>query len=137
MYHTPFDLLRNISRASALNYAYNRGNNTTASGFYPAINSYKDGDDYVVVAELAGVSKDALELDVSAKRIKISGEKAVQHPSTAKLLKQERNAGTFERNIELPQGVDVAAVKADFSNGLLTITLPLHGAKKPRQINIQ
>lgn len=132
--NTPFDLLRNLQRNNALHY---RHNNTSQQTFYPLINGFKQGDDYILVAEVPGIDKNALNMEVKQNVLKIWGQKNLAPTTDSKSLKQERNSGEFERHIELPFDVDADNVSADLKDGLLTITLPLAAAQKPRQINIQ
>jgi HSP20 family protein len=106
---------------------------------YPLINIYEDKDCLYIEALAPGVDPATLDLAVVRNVLTISGEKH-RHPETIKpeaFHRSERAAGKFVRTVELPVEVEAEQVKAEYQNGLLTITLPKAAVAKPKQIAVQ
>jgi HSP20 family protein len=112
------------------------GGRTSGSGVFPLINVFNDGDDFVVVAELAGVKKEDLEIQVRGDTVRIQGKKTIAHPESASIHRRERAAGEFDRTVTLPDAVDAAKVAADYRDGVLTLRLPRAESAKPRTVTI-
>ncbi len=108
-----------------------------ASRRYPLVNLYEDKDNFHVEALAPGVDPSTLELTVDNGVLTIRGEKKEpQDVPEEAYHRSERAAGKFARRVELQGTVDVNAVKADYRNGLLMITLPKAPEAKPRQIPV-
>jgi HSP20 family protein len=106
---------------------------------YPLINLYEDQDTVYVEALAPGVDPDTMELSVVGNTLSIAGEKhrvaGDVHPEA--FHRSERATGKFVRQIELPVEVDEEKVQAEYTNGLLTVTLPKAAKAKPKQIAVQ
>lgn len=106
----------------------------------PAVDVVEQKNAYILYAELPGVDAAHVEISFEQNVLTVRGTK----PSTFDATKQgelrvyaaERVHGTFERSFKLPQFVDSDRIAADFSNGLLTITVPKAQAAQPRKISI-
>jgi HSP20 family protein len=110
-----------------------------AARHYPLINLYEDADHIYVEALAPGLDAAALDLAVIRNLLTISGE-TQPYPETIKpevFHRHERPVGKFVRTIELPVEVDADQVKAEYKQGLLTVTLPKAAAAKPKQISVQ
>ena len=96
-------------------------------GFRPDVDCYSSQDPPVltVVAELAGVDPETLNLHVTANALLVRGERRRPRVSGAVYHQMEIEYGAFEREVRLPATVDVKRASASLSGGLLTITLPL------------
>ena len=110
------------------------------TGWCPAVDVHETKDELVLQAELPGLTKDDVELSIENGVLSVSGEKKQERQegeegSDYHLV--ERRYGRFERRFSLPRSVDPEKVKADFSNGMLNITLPKAEAAKPRRIPIK
>ncbi len=104
---------------------------------YPLVNVHEDGSNFYVEALAPGVDPKSLELSLTGNTLTVQGEKpGLAQVSAEAYHRNERAAGRFVRNIELPSEVSRGGVKADYRNGLLLITLPKSEAAKPRQIPI-
>lgn len=107
----------------------------------PAIDVVEKKDAYVLFAELPGV--DASQVDISFEQnvLTIRGAKRSSFdPSNQgeiRVYAAERVHGAFERSIKLPEFVDGEKIGADFSNGLLTVTVPKAQAAQARKIEIR
>lgn len=105
---------------------------------YPAINIWADEDSALITAEIPGVSKDDLEINVTGDTLTITGErKQDELPEGARYHRRERSYGKFNRNIQLPYTVDINKVKANFINGVLEVNLPRIEAEKPKKIAVK
>ena len=103
----------------------------------PAINLLQTTDEVVVKAALPGLEAEDVQISVNADMLTLRGEfkrEEEQKDATYHIL--ERRSGTFERSIRLPADVQTDKAKADFENGVLTITLPKAEAVKPKTITI-
>jgi len=102
----------------------------------PAIDLTEVDDNFIVRAELPGLSDEDFELSVLDDVLTISGEKKIEKPTEAKYHHAERHSGEFRREIHLPAPVDADKVVAGFTNGVLTVTLPKSDKAKARTIKI-
>jgi HSP20 family protein len=94
----------------------------------PPIDISEDGKAYKIAAELPGLDSKDIELVVSGDTLVLKGEKREEKEEKGKnTYLSERSYGAFQRSFMLPEGVDRDKVAAEFSKGVLTITLP----KKP------
>jgi len=103
----------------------------------PAIDMYQTDQEVVVKASLPGVKADQVQISVNDDILTIKGE--IKHEEEKKDQAwhiREQRWGAFQRSITLPGGVVADRAKADFENGILTITLPKSEKAKPKTINI-
>ena len=91
----------------------------------PPIDMSEDDEAYKISAELPGLDAKDVEVSVSGDRLVVKGEKRQQQEEKNKnYYLSERTYGSFERSFELPVSVDRDKIAADFSRGVLTITMP-------------
>lgn len=108
-----------------------------ASTIFPALNVAKSQDSFVVTAEIPGMNMDHMEISVEGDTLSLKGERKQESPGEGvSYHRRERAHGTFQRSLTLPSRVEAEEVKATYSNGVLTITLPLEKASKPKQISV-
>jgi HSP20 family protein len=112
------------------------GSRTSGSGAFPLINVFNDGEDFVVVAELPGVKKEDLDIQVRGDTLRIQGKKTIAYDDSASVHRRERATGQFDRTLTLPDDVDAAKVSADYRDGVLTLRLPRAESAKPRSVAI-
>ena len=108
----------------------------SGGGAYPPINVFRKGDDFAVVAEVPGVRKADLDVQVKGNTIRISGTKAVGYPERAGVHRRERLGGRFDRVVTLPFEIDADAVQAECRDGLLALLLPRAARDRPRAIRV-
>ena len=108
----------------------------------PALDMYQTDNDVVVKAALPGIKADQVQINVTGDRttpvLTIKGE--VKHEEEKKDRSwhiREQRWGAFERSVMLPTGVVSDKAKADFDNGILTITLPKSEEVKPKTITVK
>ncbi|MGE5818734.1 MAG: Hsp20/alpha crystallin family protein [Deltaproteobacteria bacterium] len=105
----------------------------------PAVDLYEEKDDIVVKAELPGMEKDNIEVNLSGNRLTIKGEKKQEEEVKKEgYYRSERSYGSFLRTLELPTEVQTDKVKAAFKNGILEIHLPKteEAKKKETKVNV-
>jgi HSP20 family protein len=102
---------------------------TTMSGWEPAINAFRCGDQIVVCVELAGVERSAIQVRAEPRRLTLRGSRPIAEPAceeapALQVLALEIDHGVFERQLDLPVDVDPDRVTAEHRNGLLWIKMP-------------
>ncbi|MFN8434938.1 MAG: Hsp20/alpha crystallin family protein [Anaerolineales bacterium] len=104
----------------------------------PAVDMYQTDKEVVVKAALPGIKADEVQLNVTGEVLTIKGETKQENEAKEKAYHiREQLWGTFERSLVLPTEVVADKAKADFENGILTITLPKAEEVKPKTINIK
>jgi HSP20 family protein len=104
----------------------------------PAIDMYQTDNDVVVKAALPGIKADEVQINVTGDILTIKGETKHEEEKKDKSWHiREHRWGAFERSIRLLTGVVSDKAKADFDNGILTITLPKSENVKPRTITVK
>ena len=118
--------------------SFTRPLGTSAVSAIPVIDMYEENDQVVVKAALPGLKAEDVQLSVTADLLTLRGEfKSVEEPKGATYHLREYRYGSFERSLHLPTEVQTDKAKADFENGILTITLPKAEEVKPKIINIK
>jgi HSP20 family protein len=103
----------------------------------PVVDVSETSDEVVVKAEMPGMSKDDIDISVEDSQLILSGEKRQeQEEKDASYYRVERSYGSFRRIFTLPARVDVAAVKASYQDGILTVRVPKAEAAKAKKIEI-
>jgi HSP20 family protein len=108
----------------------------SAGGSYPPLNIFRKGDGFALVAEVPGINRSDLEIQVKGRTIRLSGSKSAQYPENASVHRRERLQGRFDRSITLPIEVDQDGITAECRNGVLILTLPRAERDTPRSIRI-
>jgi len=104
----------------------------------PAVDLYEEKDDIVVKAELPGMEKDNIEVNLSENRLTIKGEKKKEEEVKKEgYYRSERSYGSFVRTLELPTEVQTDKVKAAFKNGILEIRLPKTEEAKKKETKVK
>lgn len=112
------------------------GTRTSGRGTFPPVNVFSEGEDYVIVAELPGVKKEDLKVEVKADTVRIQGKKAVENGDGVSVHRRERTEGEFDRTLSFPAQLDAAKATADYRDGVLTLKLPRAESEKPRSVAI-
>lgn len=107
------------------------------AGWTPAIDVYENKENIVVAAELPGMKKEDIDVTLHEGTLSISGERKSESKAEAgETYRTERFFGRFQRTVSLPTPVAADKVKADYKDGILTVTLPKTEEAKPKQINV-
>ena len=108
----------------------------SGGGAYPPVNVFRKGDDFIIIAELPGVKKADLDVQVKGRTIRLAGAKTVSYPEKAALHRRERLAGRFDRAVTMPVEIDPDRVKAEYRDGVLALFLPRAESEKPKSIKV-
>jgi HSP20 family protein len=107
------------------------------SGWTPALDVLEDKDNFTIKAELPGMKKEDIEVSLHDGSLSISGErKSETKHEEAEVYRAERFFGRFQRTVTLPVAVAVDKVKAQYKDGILTVTLAKTEQAKPKQIDV-
>jgi HSP20 family protein len=107
------------------------------SGWAPALDIYEDKDNLYVKAELPGMKREDIDVSLHDGTLSISGErKSEQKHEDGEIYRAERFVGKFQRTVSLPNPVAADKVKAQYRDGLLTVTLPKTEESKPKHIDV-
>lgn len=103
----------------------------------PSVDVYENGEGYVIVAELPGLTKDEVQIELKENMLTLRGERKFQDEYKDQTChRMERAYGQFVRSFSLPAQVEAGKVEARFKDGVLTVTVPKAAAAKPRLITI-
>jgi HSP20 family protein len=109
----------------------------TPRPWIPAMDLVEAGDDYVLRADLPGLSDDDVSIQLEDNVLIISGERKRAHEQQPEgYYRLERAAGAFSRSLSLPDGVDPDGVRAHFDRGVLEVRIPKPAQKRPRKVSI-
>jgi HSP20 family protein len=108
----------------------------SGSGAFPPLNAFRKGDDFVIIAELPGVDRKDLDIQVKGNTIRLSGRRTPNYPEKASIHRRERLFGRFDRTLTLPVDVDPDKVQATYADGVLALLLPPAAHEKARRITL-
>ncbi|MFJ6678478.1 Hsp20/alpha crystallin family protein [Microbacterium sp. NPDC091382] len=97
---------------------------------------YRDGDHYVLNADLPGIDPGSVDIDVDGQLLTIRAERTVGAADGVKWITRERETASFLRQLNLGQGIDTEAITATYNNGVLTVTIPVSEKAKPRKVEV-
>jgi HSP20 family protein len=108
--------------------------------WHPATDVIEQSNGYLIALELPGVRRDAVEVTFEQNILTVRGTKDTTVEATEdaelRVYSAERVSGNFERSFRLPEHVDANAIRADFQDGVLSVTIPKKPASQPRKIAI-
>jgi len=108
------------------------------SSVVPAIDMFQTDDEIVVKAALPGIKSDEVQINITGEVLTLKGEVQQNQEMEEKAWHlREQRFGSFERSIALPTDVVADKAKAEFENGILTITLPKADEVKPKTITVK
>ncbi|MFF4871659.1 Hsp20/alpha crystallin family protein [Streptomyces sp. NPDC003444] len=101
------------------------------------MDAYREGDSYVIVMDLPGVSTDAIDIDVERNMLTVKAERRpVARAEDVQMELSERPLGAFSRQLVLADTLDTEKITADYEAGVLTLRIPIAERAKPRKIAI-
>ena len=104
---------------------------------YPTVDIYDNDEHIVIKAELPGIDKKDIVIDVKDGVLTLKGERSSDNEiKEEKYYCRERTFGKFERIFKLPSDVDSEKISADYKDGILKIDVPKPEGKKPKQIAV-
>ena|SRR5436190_4160220 len=108
-----------------------------ARRWVPAMDLVETDDHLVLKADLPGISKDDVNIEVKDSVLTVAGERKAEHDERADgYYRIERAFGGFSRSLTLPPGIDGSAISADFTDGVLEVRIPKPEERKPQRVRI-
>ena len=103
----------------------------------PAVDLYEKDDHFVIKAELPGVDKKDIKIDLKDRVLTLSGERSYDNEvKEENYYRKERSYGKFQRAFRLPADVDSDQIKAEFKDGVLQVEVPKPEEQKAKQVTV-
>jgi HSP20 family protein len=103
----------------------------------PAMDLVETDSDLVLRADLPGLTRDDVEIEIKDSTLTVSGERKSQHEEKSEgYYRVERAFGRFSRSLTLPEGIDAESVAAEFADGVLEVRIPKPAERKPHRVAI-
>ena len=100
------------------------------------MDAYRKGHDFFVHFDLPGIDPDTIDLTVEQNVLTVKAERPTLAAEGAEVLVTERPSGTFTRQLFLGETLDTERIEANYSSGVLTLTIPVSEAAKPRKVAV-
>src|SRR6266699_3285273 len=114
-----------------------KGEESSLTAWAPAVDIYETEHELVVKADLPEVDPKDLDIRVENNILTIRGERKFENKvNEENYLRVERSYGSFSRSFQLANSVNSEAIKADYQNGVLTLSIPKREEAKPTQIKV-
>ena len=109
-----------------------------AQGWNPKVDIFEEDNQFVVQAELPGVEKDKIAIDVDGRVLTVKGERSGENEVKEKnFYRRECTYGSFQRSFTLPEETDSENIKAEYKDGVLKLRIPKPETSKPKKISVQ
>jgi len=128
---TTYDPFRDLDRMASALFETRRGPRRMP------MDLYRDGDHYVLSADLPGIDPGSVDIDVDGQLLTIRAERTLPAGEGVKWIVREREAASYLRQLNLGQGVDTERISATYANGVLSVTIPVSEKAKPRKIAVE
>lgn len=116
---------------------FGNGSASTSRRWVPAMDLIETDDAFVLKADLPGIGRDQVDIEVKDRVLTVSGERKAEHEDGSEgFYRVERSFGRFSRSMSLPDGVDADAITADFDGGVLEVRVPKPAERKPHRVEI-
>jgi HSP20 family protein len=113
------------------------GVENAAGNWEPKVDIYDDDNHIVLKAELPGVDKDKITIDVKDRVLTLKGERSEDSEvKKENYYRREMFTGTFTRAFVLPENVNPDDIRADYKDGVLKVDIPKPEERKPRKITV-
>jgi HSP20 family protein len=114
-----------------------RADHSALTTWAPAVDIYETENELVVKADLPDVNEKDIDVRVENNTLTVRGERKFQEKTEKdNFLRVERTYGAFSRSFSLPNTVNNEAIRAEYKNGVLTVTLPKRAESKPKQVKV-
>ncbi len=100
------------------------------------MDALRTGDQFVVRFDLPGIDPESLDVSAENQTLTVRAERTRRDPQDSRYLVSERPSGTYSRQLVLGDGLAVEDIKAEYRDGVLTLTIPVAEKAKPRKIEI-
>jgi HSP20 family protein len=100
------------------------------------IDAYRKGDAFMVQLDLPGVDRDSIDVTVEKNVVTVRAERRGPWAQDVEAVVRERAHGAFSRQLFMGENLDTDAIEADYTDGVLRLTIPMHPAAKARRIQV-
>jgi len=129
----PFRILRNMLRWDP--YREMASPMEGGNAFMPSFDVKETSDAYIFTADMPGIQKEDLDVQLAGNRLTISGRRETEETKESeRFFSQERSFGTFNRTFSLPEEVDSSKVVAELRDGVLHLMVPKSPETRPQKI---
>lgn len=136
-YNRPGNQLMSKRFSDIMDDFFNDVVSTNRDRFVPGIDISETENQFRISAELPGMNKEDISIDLENGRLSISGERSFKNEEDGETFHRiETQYGSFNRSLQLPDSVDEESIKASYENGLLNITIDKNADKVKKQIEI-
>lgn len=101
-----------------------------------AMDLYRKDDTFVAMIDLPGVDPETIDIDIDDRTLTVRAKRQAVEGEDIKWLSHERTTGTFARQLTLGYGMALDRITADYSDGVLTLTMPVSEESKPRKVTV-
>jgi len=126
----PFDALSQFDRLASSVF------DTALTPRLMPVDLFREGDQYVLSADLPGIDPASVDLDVDGQLLTIRAERQAPADEQVKWLTHERPHGSYMRQFTLGNGVDAEKITANYEHGVLSVIIPVAERAKPRKIQV-
>ncbi len=138
-----WDPMREFSAMGEMNRLFDSmlgaqaGSNGAGRRWVPAMDLVEAGDSLVLRADLPGLRREDVNIEVKDGVLTISGERKDEHEEKVDgYYRVERTFGSFARTLTLPKGIEAEGIAADFADGVLEVKIPKPEDRKPHRIEV-
>lgn len=104
----------------------------------PAVDILEKDENLILRAEMPGLDEKEIELNIQGNVLTLKGEKKMEKEEKREDFRRvERSYGLFTRSFSLPDGADTEKIRAEYKNGVLTVTIPQKPEVRPREIPVK
>ncbi|MCW4386068.1 Hsp20/alpha crystallin family protein [Salinibacterium sp. SYSU T00001] len=125
-----FDPFRELDRVAAQLFDAQR------SPRLMPIDLHKEGDHYVLSADMPGVDPGSIDVDIDGQVLTIRAERTPRSDEGVTWLAHERPSGSYMRQLNLGDGLDTDRISAHYDNGVLSVMIPISERAKPRKVEV-
>lgn len=126
----PFDALSQFDRLASSVF------DTARAPRLMPVDLFRDGDQYVLSADMPGIDPASVDLDVDGQLLTIRAERHAPANEQVKWIAHERPYGSYMRQFTLGDGVDIERITATYEHGVLSVIVPMAERAKPRKISV-
>ena len=136
-YNRPNNELMSKRFSDIMDEFFSEAVNTRRNNFTPSIDISETDNQFLISAELPGMKKEDISIDLENSQLTISGERSFQKEEEGKKFHRvETQYGSFSRSFQLPDNVDEETIEASYDEGLLNISIDKNEEKVKKQIEI-
>ena len=138
-YRTPWQELDQLTRGLGQLFGNEMPASANGGTWMPAVNVEESGDELVLTAEVPGMTREDIEIEVENNILTIRGERSEERREGDEEKRYhvwERRHGSFQRSFTLPRTVRADDIQADYKDGILTIRMPKAPEAKSRKVQI-